>query len=41
MNKDRMEEELAEMNDENENEERENDDREGGRRRRVSRKNNE
>ena len=41
MNKDRMEEEMAEMNAENENEERENDDREGGRRRRVSRKNNE
>ena len=41
MNKDRMEEEMAEMNAENEGEERENDDREGGRRRRVSRKNNE
>ena len=41
MNKDRMEEEIAEMNGENEGEERENDDREGGRRRRVSRKNNE
>jgi small subunit ribosomal protein S2 len=41
MNKDRMEEEMAEMNAENETEERENDDRESGRRRRVSRKNNE
>ena len=41
MNKDRMEEEMAEMNAENEGEERENDEREGGRRRRVSRKNNE
>ena len=41
MNKDRMEEEMAEMDNENENEEMENDDREGGRRRRVSRKNNE
>ena len=41
MNKDRMEEEMAEMENENDHEERENDDREGGRRRRVSRKNNE
>ena len=41
MNKDRMEEEMAEMDAENDNDERENDDREGGRRRRVSRKNNE
>ena len=41
MNKDRMEEEMAEMDTENENEENENDDRDGGRRRRVSRKNNE